>query len=116
MKPHEWTVAAHDDSPLYFETTRSIEEWARRHREPGEEEHTTTVRYSDPYDDGVIDEWSMMLEGFPIVPVAQRQSHWEVATEQRIDVPALPSADVVIMPMNRRYFASKSDGRLLQVE
>jgi len=108
--PQELELGPRDFNVMYFQVSRSIAEWAEGYRnaaDVGVPEANGTVGYSDPYDDGVIDEWTLVLAGRPVVPVPKKDGLWQIATEQRLDIPSMPSAVGLVRPMTRRYFASK---------
>lgn len=126
LVPHDWLpsqavpqtfeLKPRDFEVRYFQVSRSIAEWAEGYRnapDVGVPEANGTVGYSDPYDDGVIDEWTIVLAGRPVVPVPQKDGLWQIATEQRLDIPSMPSAVGLVMPMTRRYYASKANNLTL---
>ncbi len=111
--PSEWTIPKGSTENFRFDTSRTVAEWVAIHRGAhgegiGAPEFQATVRHSDPYDDGVIDSWLIIVAGFPVVPVVDKESHWEIAPERRPDIPSLPSAVGLVRPMTRRYYVSKS--------
>lgn len=108
--PETLVVDPEEYAVYFFQVSRSVAEWAEGYRnapDVGVPEAHGTVGYSDPYDDGVIDEWTLVLAGRPVVPVPNKDGLWQIATEQRLDIPSMPSAVGLVRPMTRRYFASK---------
>jgi len=119
--PSEWTISKGSTEPFRFDASRTVAEWVAIHRGSyvegiGAPEFQATVGHSDPYDDGVIDSWLVIVAGFPLIPVPDKEGHWEIAPERRPDVPSLPSAVGLVRPMTRRYYVSKKENTPLETQ
>ena len=67
------------------------------------------VTCSDPYDEGVIDRWTIELYGYPIEPIPNDIAGWKIRNGQTNP----PVVEVVVMQQVRAYYISKNENREL---
>ncbi len=67
------------------------------------------VTCSDPYDEGVIDRWTIELYGYPIEPIPNDLAGWKVRNGQKNP----QVAEVAVMQQERAYYLSKKENREL---
>lgn len=67
------------------------------------------VTCSDPYDEGVIDRWTVELYGYPIERIPNDLAGWKIRNGQTNP----PVVDMVMRQQERAYYLSKNEDREL---
>jgi hypothetical protein len=93
---------------------RTVEQWAacwdaREEGDTNPSKSVGQVTCSDPYDEGVVDRWTIELYGCPIEPIPNDLAGWRIRNGQ-----ANPSVvEVVVLQQERAYYLSKNENREL---
>jgi hypothetical protein len=111
-------LAPGDACEFRLEDGRPLHEWveAWEGRRSGDNRHAIRpgrVSCSDPYDDGVIDQWTLEVVAYPVEPKPDDLAAWVLRpTINEPDGPPVVSA--FVLPQQRRYYLSKIGDRELR--